>query len=96
MKFGEKSMHLDANTGRPYIEVWGTYNPKRTDDLIEEAKQYIGQKFKWRYMWIIEDENEEYKGQYAMMTDYNEHKLYFGWSPECDVDIVEESGGDGE
>ena len=72
------------------LTVWGTYNPKRTDDLKDEAKQYIGKRLLWRYMWEIED--GEYAGQYAMMPDYIAHKdMQMGWSPECDVDLGFES-----
>ena len=61
------------------------FNPVRTDDLIPDALEAIGKEFYMMASWIIEEGC--YKGQWAMMPESEEGRL-FGWVPEQDIDII--------
>lgn len=76
-------------------KVRGIFNPKVTDNLKPGVKELIGKEFIFEYLWIIskEDGLEKYIGQYAMRIiepHVNIIPCTFSWTPEEDVDILEE------
>lgn len=64
-----------------YDQVEAVFRPNNVDDLRDEIRQHVGQKFTWRASWVIED--GPYAGQWAMVPDN-----YLGfWAPECDLSL---------
>ena len=65
-----------------FDKIDATFNPRRTDDLQNDAEQYIGQGGVFQAMWKIED--GEYEGEWAMMPPVG---WGFAWVPSCDLVI---------
>lgn len=66
--------------------VVATFQPKRLDDLKPEARNWIGYRGTWEYLWTIEAGN--YIGQIAFGLLKDRHKAPFVWVPECDLDAI--------
>lgn len=74
-----------------FDRVLGVFEPKRTDDLQNDAAQHIGKLYTWRAMWVIED--GPYEGEWAMgvdrmRVDRFSPEIKFAWVPESDIRIV--------
>lgn len=67
--------------------VRAIFRPKRTDDLQNNwDERHIGETYTFRASWIIDE--GPYEGQWAFeRVDYAPGQ-YFGWVPECDLEIV--------
>lgn len=65
-----------------FQEVTAVFNPKRTDDLLPDARKMVGKRARWYAAWIIED--GDYAGHWAMLDC--KHRL--GWVPFCDLSDV--------
>ena len=70
---------------------FGVFEPKRLDTLRPEAKPLVGQTFKFRYAWTM-DEDDPYPGQVAWIIDRaDEDRLHLPdeqrgwWYPDEDI-----------
>lgn len=69
--------------------VYAEFRPRRTDDLIPGASEYIGHRTHWRHGWVIDD--GPYAGDYAMIPCDFDTPYPFAWVPKCDLVIVEDA-----
>jgi hypothetical protein len=75
-----------------YDVVLATFQPRRTDDLKEHARAWVGVRMRWCAAWEIdEDDGGPYVGQMAMTPhDPTPPGLeWLGWVPFCDLADVE-------
>jgi len=70
---------------KQFDRVTAIFNPKRTDDLTEDAKQFIDKTAEFQYLSRRED-GESYAQMWMLGTvDPN---ISIGWVPECDINII--------
>lgn len=64
------------------------FMPRRTDDLIIGAEDWIGRKLEWQAIFIIE--SGTYENEWAM-SPYGKHRFNtpFTWVPLGDLEIIE-------
>lgn len=70
---------------------WAKFNPKRTGNLKPEALPDIGEIGLFEAVWMIEEGENEYAGQWAMASNASESQTYrfhFVWCPEEDLEDV--------
>jgi hypothetical protein len=67
--------------------VTATFQPQRTDTLVDGAAEWIGRRLRWEAVWIIERASS-YRGQWAMRPMVRETPP-FGWAPFSDLADVE-------
>lgn len=69
--------------------ITAVFNPRRSDDLVEGAADWIGKSCQWQAAWVIEE--GEYSGEWAMTPHPLETLLScpFAWVPSGDLYIIE-------
>jgi hypothetical protein len=80
-----------------FDKFYAIFNPKRTDNLKPNAAEFIGQKYEWEVLWVIE--HGAYKGQWACGFSFKQYEKFikdncknpsFTWAPEEDLDLIKE------
>lgn len=67
---------------KQYQEISAVFSPRRTDDLRDEAKDWIGREMTWSALWVID--YGQYEGEWAMMPKH-EVNAPFAWVPSGDL-----------
>jgi len=75
---------------KQYDKVEAIFRPKRTDDLVEGAAEWIGRKLDWSAYFKIEE--GEYVGDWAMVAISMVFRPPFAWVPERDLEIIKTDG----
>jgi hypothetical protein len=76
---------------KQYEKFWAVFNPKRIDNLQNNAHKDIGKKIKFMAETIIDD--GIYQGQYRCSPAVDWilvylHEIEWTWAPQCDLDII--------
>lgn len=67
-----------------FDKIEAAYQPRRTDDLVDGAAEWIGKTTTWQASWIIE--HGPYAGDWAMGAVGRECPP-FAWAPLCDLEV---------
>lgn len=73
-------MSLPINDYRPFK---AKFVPHRTDDLREDATQYIGQTLEFRFAWMM-GKGDPFPGEAAYIPRNN----CMGWVPARDLEVA--------
>jgi hypothetical protein len=70
-----------------FDKVEASFQPRREDDLVEGAREWIGVITIWQASWIIE--KGKYAGEWAMMPIKDcRYSMPFAWVPSGDLKII--------
>jgi len=72
---------------KQYDKITAKFNPKRIDDLVDGASEFIGLILIWQASWVIED--GQFEGEWAMAVIGNLRDIVpFAWVPLSDLEYI--------